>query len=123
MSKPQSLESARVMDDVALRREILTPDLRGLIAWLETQEPTTTYQWTGGYEGCVAQQFLIAIGHPVPWSVTSHAAIFGEHWTPGGGGDTIKYHAVTNCAPFTFGGALSRARALTAAAFQEGEGK
>ena len=87
------------------------PSLRGLIAWLETQDPTEIYNWTDA-QNCVLGQYYRTIG--VPHSV---ALIGFKNQADAMGIDVNDLcHVATDSrmddGPRTFGAALARARAL-----------
>lgn len=81
-----------------------SPDLDGLIAWLETQDAATSYDWMD-VRGCVMCRFQQARGIPKPWSTGG-----GLH-SPFGK-DLRNYHNVCGTWPWTYAAALDRARAL-----------
>jgi hypothetical protein len=83
-----------------------TPSLRGLIAWLETQDPTTEYRWGNISGGCLIGRYGASIGYTMgdmcrnrPESDLTYYDICV--------GDT---RAVALRMPHTFGAALDRAR-------------
>lgn len=81
--------------------------LEGLISWLETKPPETTYCYTD-IGGCLVYQYFHARGIPIcsmgalDWSDTTG----GQHLLPPG----LNAVAVGN--PRTYGGALQRAREM-----------
>lgn len=96
----------------------LTPDLPGMIAWLETQDPATTYDsWST--EDCLICRFVGAVqgkSTPVPFYLALRAisrserklsqAAYGRENPTGFGNPTGSRGG------HTYGGALARARAL-----------
>jgi hypothetical protein len=78
--------------------------LEGLIAWLETMPADGVYYWPGNRE-CLACRYLQSLGHEAPWGDFAYASIFGG---------VSNYRQVAASLPWTFGAALSRARALAA---------
>lgn len=87
--------------------------LESLISWLEKQPAGKTYAWYSVY-GCLVCQFYQAHGIAAPWGnlATGYDRPFDR-----GLGKTdahLRYHAVGHPKPWTFGAALSRARAAQA---------
>lgn len=84
--------------------------LEALIAWLEMRPADEVYPFFDIY-GCVMCQFRQAQGQATPW--LTRGAYTGPFDRGLGEADTVnRYHAVAGTAPFTFGAALSRARAI-----------
>lgn len=78
--------------------------LEGLIAWLETQDPATEYDYSDCFGMCLIGQYLAARG--VPWEEER----YGDFLTL-----PARVTIASGCsAPFgeTYGAALDRARAL-----------
>jgi hypothetical protein len=77
--------------------KIEVPSLRGLIAWLETQDPDIRYDYTKSSE-CLLARYLIAIGER-SYNLTANDAktVFT------GAGHVIQSHN------WTYGAALARA--------------
>lgn len=90
------------------QKTVVTPlSLAGFIAWLETQPPATEYEWMNCAGGCLFDQYGASIGHEhiaADWG--SIKQVFGP---PG------NYSRICGKAPYTFGAALTRARAVLAA--------
>lgn len=87
-----------------------TPDLKGLVEWLETQDPETEYNWSLG-QTCVVGCFLKAINHPeYPLGACYSDGMDG--WNTLRFQSNDDYMAVTHTRPWTYGAALKRARAL-----------
>lgn len=80
--------------------ETKVPSLRGLIAWLETQDPDTRYDYTLSSE-CLMARYLIAIGES-NYNLTADDAkrVFAHS------GYVIQGHGHA----WTYGAALERAR-------------
>lgn len=79
--------------------------LRGLIAWLETQDPATEYKFEDCNGGCLIGQYLMALT----------GKMWRDHGLTWADFDFGPYAALGNVAveyPHTFAGALTRARAL-----------
>lgn len=82
-----------------------TFSLEGLIAWLETQDPATEYDFTDCAGGCLIGQYLLATTgkmwreHGLSWSDINNRVPFFQN--------------VAIDRPYTHGAALTRARALS----------
>jgi hypothetical protein len=76
----------------------IEPTIEGLVAWLETQDPETTYYWYSGKE-CVIGLYLRTLGYSGVGDI--------------GCGEYVKlespYH-IGHHEPHTFGAALARSR-------------
>ncbi len=77
--------------------------LEGLIAWLETQDPATTYCWVDGGH-CLLAQYAKAVGST--YLKVTVGLNGGRHGEPDG---------IAILRPWTYGAALERARKLLAA--------
>jgi hypothetical protein len=79
------------------------PKLADLIAWLETEDPSTKYDWADPYYNCLCARFLRSRGidEPVAYAY-EYAEIFG---------DGATYLRVGMKRPWTYGAALQRAKA------------
>lgn len=86
-------------DTTGFLTEVKRPSLEGLVAWLEEQNPDTEYDWWS-VSGCLACQYLKAVEGTC--QKTCYADIF-----PSG----QIYGEVCAMRPWTFGAALTRARA------------
>lgn len=75
--------------------------LESLIAWLEMQPGEKTYNWFD-IKDCLACKYLEAAGIEEPWGKIVYTTIFGSE---------PAYHEIAGTRPWTFGAALSRARA------------
>ena len=84
-----------------------TPSIEGLIVWLETQDPATTYDWRR-VGGCLICAYYNALGINNFSSVSRplYGDMFGERE------DRKRYYAVAERLPWTYGAALERARAI-----------
>lgn len=82
------------------------PSLEGLIAWLETKPPETTYNFMTCRGTCLYGQYMTAIG--IDWNSTDskHKPTPYIYTVKGIGTQHIASHE-----PNTFGAALERARA------------
>jgi hypothetical protein len=69
----------------------------GLVAWLETKNPETEYDWKS-VDGCLIGKYLAAVA---PDAVCRYSTTFAG------------YFDFAAPKPWTFGAALKRARALT----------
>lgn len=76
--------------------------LEGLIAWLETQDPATGYDWHNCQGDCLIGHYGSAMG--VDWHKI-HDVAFGDGW--------LRV-ASSLSGPATYGAALERARRLLA---------
>lgn len=82
--------------------------LEGLIAWLETQPPTISYDWNNCRGACLVGRYFVAMGvYNDPYRPS-----FGEMFYPRF--PFKSYGMVCMTKPWTYGAALSRARALLA---------
>lgn len=98
----------------------LTPDLPGLIAWLETQEPEAEYCWVD-IRSCLFARFGLALGLSENPS-DAYDAVTGalrKRYGMTHGGEPFGWDSGFSCRlahdhPRTFGGALARARKLLA---------
>lgn len=79
----------------------ILPDLQGLITWLETQNPATTYDWYD-IKGCVVCRFYDSIGMERS-HVRSLDAAFSS---------IDEYYMFGHTKPWTYGAALARGRML-----------
>lgn len=75
-------------------KKTFTPDLKGLIAWLETQDGATTYEYWDGHD-CLLCRFGKLL--------TGHIGIAEN--------GIFHLDAVSFATPWTYSAALSRARA------------
>lgn len=82
--------------------------LEGLIAWLEKQPEETTYVWHNCRGGCLIGMYFTALGIQNKIFRPAYADLFYPRFPDG------SYHRVCMTTPWTFGAALSRARALLA---------
>lgn len=82
------------------------PSLLGLIAWLETKDPATKYQWSACDGTCLIDQYLTSIGAAIGDGDPGDPA-YDNYFAAQGGGPTL----IALGAPRTFGAALERARA------------
>lgn len=83
------------------------PSLIGLIAWLETQDPATEYQWSGLCTPCLIEQYVASIGlskHDLYCVVDDRGHNLYDRLSLRNGGIAVE-------TPHTFGAALERARA------------
>jgi len=78
--------------------------LEGLIAWLETQDPSIRYDWEDCCGGCLIGMYYAA--HKVPAGI-SYIDVFGDEWVNNYAGVCSNLVGET-----TFGAALERARKL-----------
>jgi hypothetical protein len=76
-----------------------TPDLMGLIAWLETQDGATTYDWHNCVGGCLLGMFATALG--VESGFYCRVLELDIH----------RLQVIAMIEPHTYSAALSRARA------------
>jgi hypothetical protein len=84
----------------------ITPDLDGLIMWLERQNPAAGYDWNNCDGRCLIGMFYIAIyGTPYPGDRREFRNVFD-------GFPENSYGQVCLTKPWTAGAALQRARAL-----------
>lgn len=81
------------------------PSLAGLIGWLETQNPTTRYNWSD-VSGCLVCKYYDALG------VNNWCATDRPWYHDTFGGDGQKYIFVGGTEPWTYGDALIRARSI-----------
>lgn len=99
------------------KSDLSKPSLEGLVAWLETQNPSTVYCYAD-IGDCLYHRYLTAIGMPV-------SSVGGAWWTDLAGrkhplpGETEFLHESPSAllpqeSPRTFGAALTRARAILA---------
>lgn len=84
-----------------------TPDLQGLIGWLETQDGATEYNWHCIYN-CVVGRFAAAMGKK-PCRVWNDESYVELDKVCGG---LAAYHQIGACYPWIYAAALTRARAL-----------
>ena len=80
------------------------PSLRGLIAWLETQDPTAEYVYHDCEGACLIGQYVNAIG--LIWNENGDSP--GRVWWRGHQFDV--WGSISTGLPHTFGAALERAR-------------
>lgn len=85
------------------------PSIAGLIAWLETQDQTQTYNWPK-VGGCLICKYYDALGIN-DWSSDNRPYYYQTFGDSDGAGEL--YHAVCKTEPWTYGAALERARALS----------
>lgn len=87
-----------------------TFSVAGLIAWLETQSPEQEYNWSD-IDGCVLCNYLRAVT-----GVSRPAGTYWVNKTGGLGRNTLGpdwgYWEICQTLPWTYGAALTRARAL-----------
>lgn len=76
------------------------PTLAGMVAWLETKDPSETYNWADCQGQCLVDQYAATVG----WSISNMSV--------------SQYDALDNgiayARPWTFGAALARAKAKLA---------
>ena len=87
--------------------QTFTPDLRGLVAWLETQNPETVYVYSNCAGACLLDQFASNLPRKRWYGLTGY-------WSELERADPSLRQAISNVAidrPHTFGAALDRARA------------
>lgn len=84
---------------------------QSFIGWLETQNPDQEYNWRDGDGRCLFGQYMQHLGIPWSWETYQDIGVklFGR-WD----GTSYPNHGVAACAPWTFGAALARARAVEA---------
>lgn len=87
--------------------------LETLIAWLESQDPNQQYDYWDCKGRCLYGQYMTH--HGIPWSEARASDVYREK-----GADPNKiyrewfYNKIAVTEPYTFGGALERARKLQA---------
>jgi hypothetical protein len=82
-----------------------TPSLDGLIAWLETKDPSEKYDWGNCDGACLVHQYLTSCGiRQRDWS-----SFYFKTQSPLGDDQPT---CIAFQSPHTFGAALSRARAV-----------
>ena len=88
------------------------PSLRGLVAWLETQDPTTEYDWACTNGGCLMGLYATSVGicykDMCTWPQDGGRPYYERCNNNGGGGPYSGIIAISK--PRTFGAALERAR-------------
>lgn len=85
--------------------------LESLIAWLETMPGDATYNYFNCFGKCLYGQYVTA--HGIAWQDSGHfAKTKEENETPAAKFCMEVYTDVACTGPFTFGAALTRARAL-----------
>ena len=94
------------------------PSLKGLIAWLETHDPTIKYDWYGCRD-CLIASYFRAIGYPRAWEVVPGKPTVYLHEIFGGDTEDERFERYIDVGrgdgksqQWTYGGALQRARAL-----------
>lgn len=87
------------------------PTLHGLIAWLETQDPTTTYDFRDT-NGCLVCAYYNALG--INGRSNPDRPLYGDTFGPHGSEERNNYGRVACRRPWTFGAALERAREIAA---------
>lgn len=83
-------------------QQIIHPSLLGLISWLKTQDPATTYEWSVYCDRCLLGLYMTAQGYTPMQCATSYVRLANETGSLAMG------------KPRTYGAALARARALLA---------
>lgn len=84
------------------------PSLAGIIAWLETQEPTATYNFHACGGLCLIGQYMTHIG--IEWGYDGTDSRYLQVCKQITGHEWNAYFAFAK--PWTFGAALERAKAL-----------
>lgn len=80
----------------------LTPDLDGLVWFLESQNGATTYDWYNTHN-CVCCHFYQSLGFKSPWNnpLTTYAELFPS---------VEVYRAIGGTLPWTYAAVLERIR-------------
>lgn len=81
--------------------------IRGLIAWLETKDPSEMYDYTSPHQ-CMCAQYYRAHGYWFVQASSNHIRHGIAEYTPLPHG----FNAIAAMSPHTFGDALERARIM-----------
>ena len=100
--------------------ETFTPDLKGLVKWLETQDPATEYNYHE-YCDCLAARFAIAVGHDVNDQLSLIG--FKNYYVICANDPAPTPETYPKPGEWTYGAALTRARKVLQSSRAEGAGE